>query len=102
MVRVGHPARLVESVLGHSLDAWLSADDSAQIVRDVRLDMEKALVRTCGALLFILHLQSVVAKFNVMIMQVLWGEPERTVKVQHEGYAPAQYIHVHVWARCSC
>ena len=47
VVRIGHPARLVESVLRYSLDALLSACDSAQIMEDVTKDLEKALVSEC-------------------------------------------------------
>jgi len=44
VVRVGHPARLVEAVLGVSLDAQLARCDSAAILRDVKQELELALV----------------------------------------------------------
>ena len=44
MVRIGHPARLVDSVLRYSLDALISASDSAQIVQDVRKEIQTASV----------------------------------------------------------
>lgn len=44
MVRIGHPARLVDSVLRYSLDALISASDSAQIVQDVRKEIQSASV----------------------------------------------------------
>jgi len=43
-VRIGHPARLVDSVLGHSLDALLSASESAGIIQDVRKEIQRASV----------------------------------------------------------
>ena len=44
MVRIGHPARLVDSVLRYSLDALISASDSAQIAQDVRKEIQTASV----------------------------------------------------------
>ena len=44
VVRIGHPARLVPNVLQYSLDALLASSDSAQIILDVRQDIEKAYV----------------------------------------------------------
>ena len=41
-VRVGHPARLLPSVLGASLDARLAVSEGAAIVRDVKDDLSKA------------------------------------------------------------
>lgn len=41
---MGHPARLVEAVQKHSLDALLSRLDSASILSDVRGDLEAAMV----------------------------------------------------------
>ena len=43
-MRVGHPARLSESVQRLSLDALLHTVDSAEIIMDVRQDIRKALV----------------------------------------------------------
>ena len=45
VVRLGHPARLVPTVLQHSLDSLISSSDSAAIIRDVRKEMEQAIVR---------------------------------------------------------
>ena len=48
-MRLGHPARVVESVQRFSLDALLTRSDSAAIISDVRRDLEKAMVSTyCG------------------------------------------------------
>lgn len=44
IVRIGHPARIVESVQKYSLDALLSAADSADIIKDVRKDLQDAIV----------------------------------------------------------
>ena len=46
-MRLGHPARLLSVVQRHSLDALVSSSDSTSIVRDVRRDMDQALVRPC-------------------------------------------------------
>ncbi|KAI1007822.1 DNA polymerase alpha-associated DNA helicase A [Podosphaera aphanis] len=40
MVRLGHPARLLPSVLNHSLDILSRSSDAASIVRDVRKEMD--------------------------------------------------------------
>jgi DNA polymerase alpha-associated DNA helicase A len=40
IVRVGHPARLLPSVLSHSLDVLTQTSDAAEIVRDVRKEMD--------------------------------------------------------------
>jgi DNA polymerase alpha-associated DNA helicase A len=40
IVRLGHPARLLPSVLRHSLDALTQTSDAAEIVRDVRKEMD--------------------------------------------------------------
>ena len=40
MIRLGHPARLLPSVLDHSLDVLLYSSDAAGIVRDVRTEMD--------------------------------------------------------------
>lgn len=40
MLRVGHPARLLPSVVRHSLDALTQTSDAGSIVRDVRADMD--------------------------------------------------------------
>ncbi|PHH78351.1 hypothetical protein CDD80_7037 [Ophiocordyceps camponoti-rufipedis] len=40
MLRIGHPARLLPSVVRHSLDALTQTSDAGSIVRDVRADMD--------------------------------------------------------------
>ncbi|CAK7229322.1 hypothetical protein SBRCBS47491_007206 [Sporothrix bragantina] len=40
MVRLGHPARLLPSVLGHALDVLTQTSAAGAIVRDVRADMD--------------------------------------------------------------
>ncbi len=40
IVRLGHPARLLPSVLNHSLDILTQTSDAAEIVRDVRKEMD--------------------------------------------------------------
>ena len=40
MIRIGHPARLLPSVLNHSLDILTQTSDAAAIVRDVRQEMD--------------------------------------------------------------
>ncbi|MBI4584823.1 MAG: IGHMBP2 family helicase [Planctomycetes bacterium] len=42
LVRLGHPARLLPSVLGHSLDALLEASEGERIARVVRRELEEA------------------------------------------------------------
>ena len=46
IVRIGHPARIVEAVQKYSLDALLSTADSAAIILDVRKDLQTAIVST--------------------------------------------------------
>ncbi|KAK2493623.1 hypothetical protein MC885_008398, partial [Smutsia gigantea] len=41
ILRLGHPARLLESIQQHSLDAVLARSDSAQIVTDIRKDIDQ-------------------------------------------------------------
>lgn len=41
MVRLGHPARLLPSVLHHSLDVITKTSDAAALVRDVRNEMDQ-------------------------------------------------------------
>lgn len=41
ILRLGHPARLLESVQQHSLDAVLARSDNAQIVADIRRDIDQ-------------------------------------------------------------
>lgn len=40
ILRLGHPARLLSSVLNHSLDVLTQTSDAAEIVRDVRKEMD--------------------------------------------------------------
>lgn len=42
VLRLGHPARLLESIQKHSLDAILAQSDNANIIADIRKDMDKA------------------------------------------------------------
>ncbi|KAL0629415.1 DNA-binding protein SMUBP-2 [Plecturocebus cupreus] len=44
ILRLGHPARLLESIQQHSLDAVLARSDSAQIVADIRKDIDQVFV----------------------------------------------------------
>lgn len=41
LVRLGHPARLLPSVLDHSLDVLLHSSDAASIIRDIRVEMDQ-------------------------------------------------------------
>src|SRR5208282_5981038 len=43
LVRLGHPARLLPSVLAHSLDALTRSSDQGALLRDARDDVDKAL-----------------------------------------------------------
>ncbi|XP_004393861.1 PREDICTED: DNA-binding protein SMUBP-2 [Odobenus rosmarus divergens] len=45
ILRLGHPARLLESTQQHSLDAVLARSDSAQVVADIRKDIDQALAK---------------------------------------------------------
>ncbi|XP_044115960.1 DNA-binding protein SMUBP-2 [Neovison vison] len=45
IVRLGHPARLLDSIQQHSLDAVLARSDSAQIVADIRKDIDQAFAK---------------------------------------------------------
>ena len=40
IIRLGHPARLLPSVLNHSLDVLTRTSDAAEIVKDVRKEMD--------------------------------------------------------------
>ncbi|XP_035520412.1 DNA-binding protein SMUBP-2 [Morone saxatilis] len=44
VLRLGHPARLLESIQKHSLDAILAQSDNANIITDIRKDIDKAFV----------------------------------------------------------
>lgn len=59
ILRLGHPARLLESIQQHSLDAVLARSDSAQIVTDIRRDIDQVFVRICllASILWFPHLQ---------------------------------------------
>ncbi|CAL8261735.1 unnamed protein product [Merluccius merluccius] len=42
VLRLGHPARLLESIQKHSLDAVLAKSDNTNIIGDIRKDIDKA------------------------------------------------------------
>ncbi|NXP15018.1 SMBP2 protein, partial [Thinocorus orbignyianus] len=46
ILRLGHPARLLEPIQQHSLDAVLARSDSARIVADIRKDIDQALAKS--------------------------------------------------------
>ncbi|NXW79206.1 SMBP2 protein, partial [Hirundo rustica] len=46
LLRLGHPARLLQPIQQHSLDAVLARGDSAHIVADIRRDMDLAWAKT--------------------------------------------------------
>ncbi|XP_075019777.1 DNA-binding protein SMUBP-2 isoform X2 [Calonectris borealis] len=46
ILRLGHPARLLEPIQQHSLDAVLARSDNAQIVVDIRKDIDQAFAKT--------------------------------------------------------
>ncbi|XP_054826082.1 DNA-binding protein SMUBP-2 [Eublepharis macularius] len=46
ILRLGHPARLLESIQHHSLDAVLARGDNAQIVADIRKELDQAFAKT--------------------------------------------------------
>ncbi|XP_050808765.1 DNA-binding protein SMUBP-2 isoform X1 [Gopherus flavomarginatus] len=46
ILRLGHPARLLETIQHHSLDAVLARGDNAQIVADIRKDIDQAFIKT--------------------------------------------------------
>ncbi|XP_038619951.1 DNA-binding protein SMUBP-2 [Tachyglossus aculeatus] len=46
VLRLGHPARLLDSTVRHSLDAVLARGDGAQLVADIRKDIDRALAQT--------------------------------------------------------
>ncbi|XP_066488369.1 DNA-binding protein SMUBP-2 [Tiliqua scincoides] len=46
ILRLGHPARLLESIQHHSLDAVLARGDNAQIVAEIRKDIDQAFAKT--------------------------------------------------------
>ncbi|KAF6333207.1 immunoglobulin mu DNA binding protein 2 [Rhinolophus ferrumequinum] len=45
VLRLGHPARLLGSIQQHSLDAVLARSDSAQVIADIRKDIDQASVK---------------------------------------------------------
>ncbi|XP_053304498.1 DNA-binding protein SMUBP-2 [Spea bombifrons] len=45
ILRLGHPARLLESLQHHSLDAVLARSDNAQIVADIRKDIDQTFAK---------------------------------------------------------
>ncbi|NWZ74603.1 SMBP2 protein, partial [Acrocephalus arundinaceus] len=46
LLRLGHPARLLQPIQQHSLDAVLARGDNAHIVADIRRDMDQAWAKT--------------------------------------------------------
>ncbi|NWW44913.1 SMBP2 protein, partial [Pedionomus torquatus] len=46
ILRLGHPARLLEPIQQHSLDAVLARSDNAQIVADIRKDIDQAFAKS--------------------------------------------------------
>ncbi|NXS52227.1 SMBP2 protein, partial [Brachypteracias leptosomus] len=46
LLRLGHPARLLEPIQHHCLDAVLARGDNAQIVADIRRDIDQAFAKT--------------------------------------------------------
>lgn len=44
VLRLGHPARLLESIQKHSLDAIIAQSSNADIISDIRKDIDKAFV----------------------------------------------------------
>ena len=49
ILRLGHPARLLESIQQHSLDADSARNDSAQIDADIRKDIDQVFVRVVAS-----------------------------------------------------
>lgn len=52
VLRLGHPARLLESIQKHSLDAVIAHSANAGIIADIRKDIDKAFVSItmlCGS-----------------------------------------------------
>ena len=45
LVRLGHPARLLPSILSHSLDALTRSSDQSALLRDARSEVDKALLQ---------------------------------------------------------
>lgn len=45
LVRLGHPARLLPSILSHSLDALTRSSDQGSLLRDARNDIDKTLAK---------------------------------------------------------
>ncbi|NWZ41936.1 SMBP2 protein, partial [Brachypodius atriceps] len=46
LLRLGHPARLLQPIQQHCLDAVLARGDNAQLVADIRRDMDQAWAKT--------------------------------------------------------
>lgn len=44
VLRLGHPGRLLESIQKHSLDAIVAQSANADIIADIRKDIDKAFV----------------------------------------------------------
>ena len=47
VVRIGHPARLMDTVQNVSLEALLARTDAASIIEDVKSELQKALASYC-------------------------------------------------------
>lgn len=75
VLRLGHPARLLESIQQHSLDAVLARSDNAQIVADIRKDIDQAFVCTSyqRALCVVSDLQSFLESLLSVLLSLFFG-----------------------------
>lgn len=70
ILRLGHPARLLDSIQQHSLDAVLARSDSARIVADIRRDIDQAWVsssRLCLLLVWLSDLRSLPGVSGILL-----------------------------------
>lgn len=70
ILRLGHPARLLDSIQQHSLDAVLARSDSARIVADIRRDIDQAWVsssRLCLLLVWLSDLRSLPGVSSILL-----------------------------------
>lgn len=70
ILRLGHPARLLDSIQQHSLDAVLVRSDSARIVADIRRDIDQAWVsssRLCLLLVWLSDLRSLPGVSGILL-----------------------------------
>ena len=77
ILRLGHPARLLDSIQQHSLDAVLARSDSARIVADIRRDIDQAWVSSswlCPLLLWFSGLRSLPGASGHPLV-FLWPSP---------------------------